>query len=110
MQDNSGSGPAGPMGAATPPPHAAAGAHDALRRRIDERIAAAGGWLPFDEFMAEALYAPGLGYYSGGRRIFGLGPASGSDFVTAPELSPFFGRTLAVQVRECLAAGGLREV
>ena len=60
--------------------------------------------MPFDDFMAEALYAPGLGYYSGGRRIFGLGPASGSDFVTAPELSPFFGRALAVQVREALAA------
>ena len=60
--------------------------------------------MPFDDFMAEALYAPGLGYYSGGRRIFGLGPASGSDFVTAPELSPFFARALAVQVREALAA------
>ena len=60
--------------------------------------------MPFDDFMAEALYAPGLGYYSGGRRIFGLGPEGGSDFVTAPELSPFFGRALAVQVREALAA------
>jgi SAM-dependent MidA family methyltransferase len=77
---------------------------DALVARIASRIAAAGGWMPFDDFMAEALYAPGLGYYSGGRRIFGLGPESGSDFVTAPELSPFFGRALAVQVREALAA------
>jgi SAM-dependent MidA family methyltransferase len=77
---------------------------DVLVARIASRIAAAGGWMPFDDFMAEALYAPGLGYYSGGRRIFGLGPASGSDFVTAPELSPFFGRALAVQVREALAA------
>ena len=64
--------------------------------------------MPFDDFMAEALYAPGLGYYSGGRRIFGLGPEGGSDFVTAPELSPFFGRALAVQVREALAAVGHR--
>jgi SAM-dependent MidA family methyltransferase len=109
MQDNSGNRPAGPTRAATPQ-DAAAGAQDALRRRIAGRIAAAGGWLPFDDFMAEALYAPGLGYYSGGRRIFGLGPASGSDFVTAPELSPFFGRALAVQVREALAAAGRREV
>jgi len=76
----------------------------ALVARIASRIAAAGGWMPFDDFMAEALYAPGLGYYSGGRRIFGLGPEGGSDFVTAPELSPFFGRALAVQVREALAA------
>jgi SAM-dependent MidA family methyltransferase len=79
---------------------------DALVARIASRIAAAGGWMPFDDFMAEALYAPGLGYYSGGRRIFGLGPEGGSDFVTAPELSPFFGRALAVQVREALAASG----
>jgi SAM-dependent MidA family methyltransferase len=77
---------------------------DVLVARIASRVAAAGGWLPFDDFMAEALYAPGLGYYSGGRRIFGLGPEGGSDFVTAPELSPFFGRALAVQLREALAA------
>jgi SAM-dependent MidA family methyltransferase len=83
---------------------------DALVARIASRIAAAGGWLPFDDFMAEALYAPGLGYYSGGRRIFGLGPEGGSDFVTAPELSPFFGRALAVQVREALAASGTGRV
>jgi len=83
---------------------------DALVARIASRIAAAGGWMPFDDFMAEALYAPGLGYYSGGRRIFGLGPGSGSDFVTAPELSPFFGRALAVQVREALSASGTGRV
>src|SRR5471032_2153418 len=83
---------------------------DALVARIASRIAAAGGWMPFDDFMAEALYAPGLGYYSGGRRIFGLGPEGGSDFVTAPELSPFFGRALAVQVREALTASGSERV
>ncbi len=83
---------------------------DALVARIASRIAAAGGWMPFDDFMAEALYAPGLGYYSGGRRIFGLGPEGGSDFVTAPELSPFFGRALAVQVREALTAAGSERV
>jgi SAM-dependent MidA family methyltransferase len=81
-----------------------------LVARIASRVAAAGGWMPFDDFMAEALYAPGLGYYSGGRRIFGLGPESGSDFVTAPELSPFFGRALAVQVREALTASGSERV
>ena len=81
-----------------------------LVERIASRVAAAGGWMPFDDFMAEALYAPGLGYYSGGRRIFGLGPEGGSDFVTAPELSPFFGRALAVQVREALAASGTGRV
>jgi SAM-dependent MidA family methyltransferase len=83
---------------------------NALVVRIASRIAAAGGWMPFDDFMAEALYAPGLGYYSGGRRIFGLGPEGGSDFVTAPELSPFFGRALAVQVREALTASGSERI
>jgi SAM-dependent MidA family methyltransferase len=82
----------------------------ALVARIAARIGATGGWMPLDEFMAEALYAPGLGYYSGGRRIFGLGPQGGSDFVTAPELSPFFGRALAVQVREALVAAGADQV
>src|SRR6201996_6967987 len=90
-------------GATTDSPNAPA-PDDALVTRIAARIAAEGGWMPFDEFMTEALYAPGLGYYSGGRRIFGLGPEGGSDFVTAPELSPFFGRALAVQVREALTA------
>jgi len=82
----------------------------ALVARIAARITAAGGWMPFDDFMAEALYAPGLGYYSGGRRIFGHEPSGGSDFVTAPELSPFFGRALAVQVREALTAAGADQV
>jgi SAM-dependent MidA family methyltransferase len=66
-----------------------------LRQAISQVIAQAGGWLPFDAFMALALYAPGWGYYSGERRKFGVMPQSGSDFVTAPELSPHFGRALA---------------
>lgn len=73
-------------------------------------VADAGGWLPFDAFMALALYAPGWGYYTGGRRKFGLLPSSGSDFVTAPELSPHFGRALAAQVLQALQATGTREV
>ena len=70
----------------------------------------AGGWLPFDAFMALALYAPGWGYYTGGRRKFGRMPQSGSDFVTAPELSPHFGRALATQVAQALVATGTTEV
>jgi len=106
MQRNSRPGEPGATtdSSTAPPPD------NALVARIASRIAAAGGWMPFDDFMAEALYAPGLGYYSGGRRIFGLGPEGGSDFVTAPELSPFFGRALAVQVREALAASGTDRV
>ena len=76
----------------------------ALQGQIARAIAEAGGWLPFDRFMALALYAPGLGYYARDSRQFGLMPASGSDFVTAPELSPLFGQALAAQVAQALAA------
>ncbi len=78
----------------------------ALDRVIRQAIGAQGGWLPFDRFMALALYAPGLGYYANGGQVFGTMPGSGSDFVTAPELSPFFGRALAVQAAQALAASG----
>ena len=77
---------------------------------LHQAIEQAGGWLPFDAFMALALYAPGWGYYSGERRKFGVLPQSGSDFVTAPELSPHFGRALARQVAQALAATGTDEV
>jgi SAM-dependent MidA family methyltransferase len=77
-----------------------------VRKAIDRD----GGWLPFDRFMALALYAPGLGYYSGDKRVFGALPASGSDFVTAPELSPLFGQALARQVAQALDASGSSEV
>lgn len=51
--------------------------------------------LPFEEYMEWALYDPAYGYYSQ-REVFG---ASG-DYVTAPLLSPLFGRALA---RQCAA-------
>ena len=82
----------------------------ALRRLIDAEIDAAGGRLPFERYMALALYAPGLGYYARSSRQFGRMPSSGSDFVTAPELSPLFGRALAAQVAQALRATGTDEV
>ncbi len=81
-----------------------------LTRIIDAALQRAGGRLPFDRFMALALYAPGLGYYANASRKFGHMPSSGSDFVTAPELTPLFGRALAVQVGEALAQTGTDEV
>ena len=85
-----------------------------LRARVAEAIRAAGGWLPFDRFMAMALYEPGLGYYANRSPKFGQMPqgvaGQGSDFVTAPELSPLFGQTLARQVAQALAATGTDEV
>jgi SAM-dependent MidA family methyltransferase len=81
-----------------------------LQKLVAQAIASAGGWLPFDRFMALALYAPRLGYYANDSRKFGQMPSSGSDFVTAPEMSPLFGATLAVQVAEALAVTGTDEV
>lgn len=85
-----------------PAPDPAASAHSArLAARIAQAIDAAGGWLRFDEYMRLALYAPGLGYYAAGARKLG-DAASGGDFVTAPEISPLFGRALAAQVAQIL--------
>ncbi len=81
-----------------------------LRRRAQQAIREAGGWWPFDRFMALALYEPGLGYYARDDRQFGLMPSSGSDFVTAPELSPLFGAALGRQVLQALQASGTRQV
>lgn len=70
-----------------------------------------GGWLPFDRFMALALYHPQGGYYaSGADGIFGHGPSDGSDFVTAPVLSARFGSTLARQVAQALQATAVQDI
>jgi SAM-dependent MidA family methyltransferase len=86
----------------------------ALHKLLARAISTAGGWIGFDRFMALALYAPGLGYYANPLPKFGTMPAGvkggGSDFVTAPELSPLFGQTLAAQVGEALVQTGTDEV
>ncbi len=73
-----------------------------LARLIHREIAAGGGWIAFSRYMELALYAPGLGYYSAGAAKFG----AAGDFVTAPELSPLFGRTLARQAAQVLELTG----
>lgn len=65
-----------------------------LSTRIAAEIARCGGWLSFARYMEMALYEPGLGYYSNPGQVFG----AAGDFVTAPELTPLFGATLARQV------------
>ena len=65
-----------------------------LSSRIAAEIARHGGWLSFARYMEMALYEPGLGYYSNPGQVFG----AAGDFVTAPELTPLFGATLARQV------------
>lgn len=66
---------------------------------IAASIRAAGGWLPFVDYMDMALHLPGLGYYAGGSLKFG----AAGDFVTAPELTPLFGQALARQAAQVLA-------
>ncbi|MCE5180944.1 MAG: SAM-dependent methyltransferase [Betaproteobacteria bacterium] len=66
---------------------------------IQREIEASDGWMPFSRFMELALYAPGLGYYSAGMHKFG----ERGDFVTAPEISALFGRSLARQAAQVLA-------
>ena len=93
-----------------------------LRAQIQQQ----GGWLPFSQWMHHVLYAPGLGYYAAGSVKLAeaamssppresqsdandndnsnsnhRGAISG-DFVTAPQLTPLFGHTLARQVLEVL--------
>ena len=72
---------------------------DALKRRIIDEIEAGDGWIGFDRFMELALYAPGMGYYSGGAQKFG----AAGDFVTAPEISSAFSQTLATQAVQIMA-------
>ncbi len=72
-----------------------------LAEHVCEAMANAGGWLDFARFMELLLYAPGLGYYAAGSIKFG----AAGDFITAPEMTPIFARTLANPV-----GGILREL
>src|SRR5882672_8821034 len=72
-----------------------------VAEHIRGEIAASGGWISFARYMELALYAPGLGYYSAGARKLG----KAGDFVTAPEISPLYGQTLARQVHQIMQAG-----
>ena len=59
---------------------------DAIRSEI-----ATGGPMTFARFMEIALYDPARGYYRGATAR----PGRAGDFLTAPEASPIFGRTIA---------------
>jgi len=96
-----------PNAAALPLPDADARAHsERVRACIAADIAGAGGFIPFARYMELALYAPGLGYYAAGATKFG----AAGDFVTAPEMTPLFGRALAAQVAAILEAAPGREI
>ena len=67
------------------------------------------GFMPFEEWMQHALYAPGLGYYTAGSTKFG-GDLPEGDFTTGPELTPLFGQALAGQVAQILSASGSKTI
>lgn len=96
---------------------------------LHAQIQVQGGWMPFSQWMHHVLYAPGLGYYAAGSVKLAQAPvaslprksqshahdsttsnnsnsnqhgALSGDFVTAPQLTPLFGHTLARQVLEVL--------
>ena len=78
--------------ALTPPPDDDAGDPRliaAIRAEID-----AGGPITFARFMERTLYEPGLGYYATSKTR----PTRAGDFLTAPELHPIFGQTVARQI------------
>lgn len=69
-----------------------------LVEQITQCIEQAGGWISFADYMQQALYAPGLGYYSAGLHKFG----EAGDFITAPEIGSLFARSLARPVAQLL--------
>jgi SAM-dependent MidA family methyltransferase len=83
-----------------PKPDVASAAHsEAVAEHLRCVINESDGDISFAEFMHNALYAPGLGYYSAGATKFG----EAGDFTTAPEVSPIFGRVLARQCADVFA-------
>ncbi len=78
----------------TPPPPDERGHPDLIRALRDE--IAASGPISFARFMEVALYDPEAGYY----RTPARRPGRGGDFITSPEIHPFFGFTLANHIAE----------
>lgn len=70
----------------------------ALRSHIDATITERNGWIPFSSYMEQVLYTARLGYYASSGQKFG----SRGDFTTAPEMTPLFGHTLAIQLAQLL--------
>jgi SAM-dependent MidA family methyltransferase len=85
---------------------------DAYARMHGERVAqairsrlmsSASAGNTFADFMRACLYEPSLGYYAAGASKLG----ETGDFVTAPEISPLFGATLAHAFSPCMKHGVL---
>lgn len=81
-----------------PSPDALVASH-ILQNLIAEEIRRHDGWISFARYMELALYAPNVGYYSGGAAKLG----KDGDFTTAPEITSLFGETLAHAAGELMA-------
>ena len=79
-----------PAGGPVPPGAADVPSDPALLAAIRAEVARTGP-MTFARFMEVALYDPARGYYRGAVAR----PGRAGDFLTAPEASPIFGRTLA---------------
>jgi SAM-dependent MidA family methyltransferase len=71
--------------------------NQALQHKITSEIKQKGA-ISFAQFMAMALYEPGLGYYSAGLNKLG----KEGDFITAPELGSLFARCHATVFADVL--------
>ncbi len=78
-----------------PPPPPDEHGHPDLIAMLHDEIAN-GGPITFARFMEVALYDPAGGYY----RTPARRPGRGGDFITSPEIHPFFGFTIANQIAE----------
>ncbi len=69
-----------------------------LEKRIIDTINRHSGRIGFDRFIQLALFEPELGYYASNTDKFGRS----GDFITAPEISSLYSKTLARQCQEIL--------
>ncbi len=65
-------------------------------KQLGAAIAAAGGAIPFNQFMQLALYGD-AGFYT----TTGQAGRRGGDFITSPEVGPLFGTVIAGYLDEC---------
>ncbi len=73
-----------------------------MKRQVISRIQVDGA-LRFDEFMEMCLYDSEAGFYGAGR----VRPGEHADFVTSPEVSPWFGRLVGRWAAKVAGGDGL---
>lgn len=72
---------------------------------LKDTIQQQGGWVNFDDFMSEVLYAPQWGYYCSDIWPFG----ETGDYVTAPQISSLFSQTVAHQCQAILNSPDIKD-